>query len=75
MLGLIYAWGAHRPEVIGSDGNTALAGLRIIVHIEFIADGGTLCRLDEDEGYGIVGCAADIVAAALAHVCDTEFIP
>ena len=75
MLRLISSRGAHRPEVVGTNADVTLAGLGIVAGIELVADSGALRRLDEDERDGIVGCAADIMAATLADVDDAQLVP
>ena len=75
VLRLVGSRGAHRPEVVGTDADAALASLGIVAGVELVADVGALRRLDEDERYGIVGCAADIMAAALAYVDDAQLVP
>ena len=75
MLRLVGSRGAHRPEVVGTDADAALASLGIVAGVELVADVGALRRLDEDERYGIVGCAADIMAATLADVDDAQLVP
>ena len=67
--------GSGGIEVVGTDVITVFACCPVVGNVVVVGDGGSLCRLDVDERYGVVGLAMNVLLVVLAEMGDAQRFP
>ena len=70
VLGLGRARTLEREEMVSANGYVVLACLGVVVGIILVGDADALGALDEDERYGVVGSAVNILVGFATQVVD-----